>query len=457
MSLVFAAGGTNFCDLLAKADAAEQAADAALQQNTQGIAVPDLGKILQAQTATRDTLHDAMAAADAATPACRTHALVIGVGEYPHLLDGGGPPALMALGLGQLTSSVKSAQEIVDWLLTSFTNEKRPLASIELLLSPGCYTPSDAAADKLGIAHRTVVPVERATLANIQAAFNRWLARCNHDRQIDPAIGDAIGDAALFFFSGHGLEKEVSLLLPEDFGAEPNAPLAGCIDLTTTHRRMGQCKADLQCYFIDACRETPMELLTSQDKPGVALKGDTGDPFLLRDAPIYQASAEGRQAFGPPGKSSYFTQQLIICFNGLGADRKINGRWRITSQSLVTGVKEAINRLPLVKGKRVTCDCGNGKSSFTRDLHFAMDPVPALVKVICLPFDAQALADLYLEDKAGQLRQRPQRAATVWVEEVIAGTYRPGAKFDPGAAFQSILGETVIVVPPDYPVELALQ
>jgi Caspase domain len=440
MSLIFATAAPGVCDLLRASIETARIADDALERMTNGEADPAFPAKLESKVAAAKQLEAAIAAADA-TPPPRTHALVIGVGEYPHLQNGKLSPAAMALGLGQLTCSVIAAQAIADWLLFRFANSARPLATIELLLSPGIYTPSDEAADKLGIPHGSSIPVEPATLANIQAAFNRWLARCNHDRQVDP-FGDTIGDAAFFFFSGHGLEKEVSLLLPEDFGADENAPFARAIDLTTTHKRMGQCKADLQCWFLDACREAPIELLTSLDKPGVALKGDTGEPFLLRDAPLYQAAAEGRQAFGPPGESTYFVQQLIVCLNGLGADRKVAGNWRVTTQSLRSGLSAAIDRLPLVDGKRITCDSGSGQSNFTRVIHNAPDPVRALAKVFCQPIDAQPLADLYLQDSAGAKIQRDARNARPWVIEVNAGAYRAGADFD--APRPPALGEETI-------------
>jgi hypothetical protein len=457
MSLIFASGAPGLCNLVRHAIETREDAEDAQKRVEDGQVVPDFAARVAAKGAAAKDLQNAMAGADAATPPRRTHALVIGVGAYPHLLGGAlfaAQPAAMALGLGQLTCSVAAARAITDWLLTSFDNAERPLASVELLLSPGIYTPSDAAADMLGIVHGSSLPVETATLANVQAAFNRWLARCNHDRLLDP-FGVAFGDTAFFFYSGHGLEREVSLLLPEDFGVDPNVPFARAIDLTTTHRRMGQCKADLQCWFVDACRETPIELLTSQDKPGVTLKGDNGDPFLLRDAPIYQAAAEGRQAFGPADKPTFFTEQLITCLNGLGADRKVGGRWRVTTQSLRAGLNAAVDRLPPVNGKRVTCDSGSGKSNFTREIHFASDPVRVLAKVFCEPLDAQPLADLYLKDAHGMMIPRGARDPRPWVVEVNAGAYRPGATFDAGGRPDTV-GEETLLFPPDNPLPLSV-
>lgn len=461
MSVIYsafhAAGDPPLCDLLGKAIETEEAAKKASDLAMAGEAIPNLNQILAARGTASQALSNAVAAADAATPARCTHALVIGVGEYPHLAGGAlfaDQPAVMAMGLAQLTCSVQAAQAVTDWLLTSFQNQERPLATIELLLSPGIYSPSDTAATVLGIAPGSSVRVEAATFGNIQAAFGRWLARCNHDRQANVA-GDMLGDSAFFFFSGHGLEKEVSLVLPSDFGADPNIPFANAVDLTTTHRLMGQCKADLQCWVIDACRESPIELLTSQEKPGRALKGDTGDPFLLRDAPLYQAAAEGKQAFGPPNKPTYFTQQLIKCLDGIGADRKVGGKWRVTSQSLRAGLNAAIDRLPPVNGKRVTCDTGNGKSNFTRTLHFASDPIHVLAKVFCNPFDVQPLADLYLMDTGNNKTPRAAREASLWVIEVAAGAYRPGADFDAGVR-NPFIGEQTLLMPPDNPLELTL-
>ncbi len=67
-----------------------------------------------------------------------THAIVIGVGDYPHLLGGSGEmlPRNKCEYMGQLTSPPHSARKFADWLIQDYTNQQdKPLSSVELLLS----------------------------------------------------------------------------------------------------------------------------------------------------------------------------------------------------------------------------------------------------------------------------------------------------------------------------------
>ena len=112
---------------------------------------------------------------NAALPAttAQTHAFVIGVGEYPFLLGGHLNPGAMTMGLGQLTSSVKSAEAFAYWLTSKFTSSSAPLGSVELLLSPNSYAPAGQPAQA----------VDRATLDNIKVAFKRWYRQVPRPRR----------------------------------------------------------------------------------------------------------------------------------------------------------------------------------------------------------------------------------------------------------------------------------
>ena len=51
------------------------------------------------------------------------HALVIGVGDYPHLNNGTGALANDPLGLSQVTTPPVTALALADWLLGSYANK----------------------------------------------------------------------------------------------------------------------------------------------------------------------------------------------------------------------------------------------------------------------------------------------------------------------------------------------
>src|SRR5271165_1126591 len=169
-----------------------------------------------------------------------THALIIGVGAYRHFENGRGPEMHDTMGLGQLTSPPKSALAFADWVSREMYNPDAPLGSIELLLSEAgdaYYQPPDT----------NLVRVDRATLPNIQAAFKRWLERCNKFPN----------SVALFFFSGHGITKGDLCLLPEDFGDSDLNPFCRAINFDRTYRGMTRCMAKTQCYFVDCCSQVP--------------------------------------------------------------------------------------------------------------------------------------------------------------------------------------------------------
>jgi hypothetical protein len=96
------------------------------------------------------------------------HALIIGVGEYPHLIGGSGSVASDPFGLSQLTSPPPTALAIADWLMTSFHNPDCPLGSVELLVS----SPSPMELENKGTG-----PLQRATMSNIQESIKKWVLK----------------------------------------------------------------------------------------------------------------------------------------------------------------------------------------------------------------------------------------------------------------------------------------
>jgi len=228
---------------------------------------------------------------DAAKP--QTHAIVIGVGDYPHLRGGSlydAAASPVTMGLKQLTSPVVSATAFANWLVTKHSNPAAPLGSVELLLSPGDYQPPGDDAPR--------VTVETATMENIQNAFDRWYERCDTlNGKAHDAAKDNVG---IFYFCGHGVEYEVLALLPEDFGASKNRPWDTSIDFTKTWYGMGDCKAQTQCYFIDACREAAIDTLKSKGFSPRPLKTSQSLSFPPRAAPILYATPSGQTAQGTP-------------------------------------------------------------------------------------------------------------------------------------------------------------
>ncbi len=215
----------------------------------------------------------------------QTHAIIIGVGHYPHL-EGGPTPRRNTLDLKQLTSPPHSALAIAKWLKATYDNPEAPLATVEILVSKG--------AKKIRIPNERGerVTVEQASMANARAAILRWVDRANARRD----------NVTVFYFCGHGVAAGLfSGLLLEDFGADHGGMrlLENVIDLEGLHLGMDLCRARRQVYFIDACRNTPHEIAK------LAFHGGLGDPIFhgyadlgvngKRSAPISMHASQGNR------------------------------------------------------------------------------------------------------------------------------------------------------------------
>jgi hypothetical protein len=381
----------------------------------------------------------------------QTHALIIGVNAYPHMPGGqkeDAAPAPKHFGLSQLTSPVASAAALTNWLLEHHNNPNARLGSIELLLSPGKYTPSGEAAIKLGSTAGTSITVDEGTFDAIEKATGRWYIRANKHRD----------NVALFYFCGHGLEASDRYLLPADFGANPLNWTANIINLTETYNNMDRCLAKTQCFFIDACRDHPQELqaqaaLTSVGRP---LIGPQPGSILDRDWRIYHAAAPGQSAAGPPNRESYFTWALLACLAGMGAREQTGIYAPVDHDSLGSALRELIDRLAEEKQLPLRCAVGGDLLlPFPADLHLATTPVDVLTIIQCQPANAHRVAQLALVDSAGTNASRKQPGEQPWRLIVKAGECSVEAKFDPAHPFADF-ADKAVVGPPVYKLPLQI-
>lgn len=136
-----------------------------------------------------------------------THALVVGVGAYPHLVGGGQHLTTDNEGMGQLTSPQASARAFARWQF-KMRYLPKPLASLALLLSE--ESKQSFSNPCTGVEH----PIASATFEHVRDAVKAWKDRgdqggCNSENRL------------IFFFSGHGICQgpDMALLL-EDFGSD---------------------------------------------------------------------------------------------------------------------------------------------------------------------------------------------------------------------------------------------
>jgi hypothetical protein len=176
------------------------------------------------------------------------HALLIGVSDYPDLLEDADDSAPAEhLGLRKLSSPALTAYRIYEWLERRKPFLPLPLGSCRKLVSASS-TEKDVAP---GLAEWT----HHATLDNTLAAIEQWRKDLARNR-------NSIG---LFYFAGHGVkrERQDDVLLLEGFGKKSTRILKDAIDSTSLIDGMAPSKqypevARTQLYFFDACRVKPL-------------------------------------------------------------------------------------------------------------------------------------------------------------------------------------------------------
>lgn len=341
-------------------------------------------------------LPDTAAQVDLTQP--RLHALVVGVGDYPHLAGGAGHPAVVNFGLQQLTTTQFTARHIADWLATRFKNPACPLGSIELLLSPGAPVPR---------AQGAPVVVETANKANVTAAFNRWWQRCHAQA----------GNIAFLYFCGHGISTASQYLLASDFGdpALPNL-WANCIDFDGLRTGMRANNADTQLFFVDACREKPIDALIQNNPNGDPLCNSSLFDQVAASA-AYYAAADGRQAYGPPNEMTFFASALTEALEGAGAIKK--GGWVVDTFSLGNALGQIMTSLATLHNQPLTCNPDpDGKPA---RIH---EPAAARVRasIGCQTPLANAESEIRLQRQAVQVHSQ-RGAARPWSGSVEAGDW----------------------------------
>ena len=361
----------------------------------------------------------------------QTHALVIGVGDYPHLPGGSQAqtaPARQSYGLSSLDSPAWSAVEFAAWLKANLRNRLAPLGTIDLLVS----APSGAPVQLQGF--------DVPTMAGITTAFNLWADRCHKH----------VNNVAIFYFCGHGFQREVMMLLPADFGNPAVANIwSSIIDFTATHIGMIDCSANTQVYLVDACRETPTLLLRDIHGRATAMKTTTTLQYPTRNAPVFQSATAGTKAHGEPGKVSYFTTAIIECLKSAGA-RGMNGnRWAVSTNSLGVALQEYMKRTKVPGIGRLTCDTGTGQSNFDTDIHEFAGTADVLASITCDRDAALSAATFAISSATAARTPYPANGEAVELR-LASGQYDIEATFTPGTQWRAVnpQPEPQLMMPP---------
>ena len=342
--------------------------------------------------------------------AAATHALVIGVGAYPHLMGGTGPLSPDNDGMRQLTSPPVSAREFATLLASRFHHPGRPLASVALLLSE---------AQPAAFVHprsQKAIQVEGANYDNAAEAIQAWKMRgaTNPDNLL------------IFYFCGHGMSQgsDMSLLF-SDYGSTP-APLDHALDFRKFRLAMSRNLPAKQIYFVDACRASSDTLIESFAYAGrLPIQGGGMKPA---EAPVFYATIAGEQAFGKPNEPSIFATALMSGLKGAGADDS-EGDWRVTT----TRLKEAIDYYvgQSFKSGAKIAQVPPTDELTTFEILRVPDQPEVPVMITCDPETLNLEAELICES-AGVVRSRRAPNAEQWALPLPAGSYRFRAEFAGG-------------------------
>jgi hypothetical protein len=345
-----------------------------------------------------------------------THALVIGVGNYPHLNGGSKERTQQHDGMQQLTSPPISARLFASWLLSdNFRHPTKPLSSVALLLSEATPAPF---ADPKDPARQFAIP--EADSANVRLAIEEFFKR-----------GDENADNLLiFYFCGHGIAAGTdTALLLSDYGANKLNALAGAVDFRRLRIGMGRSKASEQCFFIDACRASTDTLIEEMGHAGQVIIGGGQRDFGLppRRAPVFYATLNGFKAFALPGKPTIFTDALLKALCDFAADDEM-GDWRVSTNKIQSAVEHVAARqaLEIEKQQVPTAD-----DVSNIHLNFLAGPPDAMVYVKSVPPDAIASASLSFQFAGGASKAAPieGRKGTEWALQLPSGSYEFSVTF----------------------------
>jgi hypothetical protein len=300
-----------------------------------------------------------------------THALVIGIGDYPHLNGGAGALARHHGNMKQLTSPPVSAAAFASWLISSYDDPDRPLKTVDLLLSSQSrsYTPPPALNGAAGLG---TLQVDEPTLAQMTDSALDWKQRGDENPE----------NLLVFFYCGHGIAGGLTdfALVASDYGSDPRRPYDGLVSFPAFLLGMSDCASAHQCYFIDACRVASSSLI---DRPNY------GDPLVQKAEQhvtpglaqsVNYSTLGGEKAHGRRRKPSVYTEALLAALKGPGATFA-SGGWRVNTSRLFEAVSKLMKHWVDPEHERMQAPNSGNQVLFDLNLIRRRPHVPFLLEV----------------------------------------------------------------------------
>lgn len=339
----------------------------------------------------------------------QVHAFIVGIGNYPYLKGGTNEVHQTVAGLeqlGQLSSPSVSAYEFYKLLLEldKKKNLSKPLGSVELIVSP-----NPGAKRK-----PTDVVTEAATQKNIETAYYAWKHRADSHQD----------NIAIFFYSGHGLQKGEHYLLAEDFGQNPHNPWTGALAFDGTRTAFHGCQAQTQLFFVDSCRQITWGM---KDRdliipPLEQVNHNTGEcAYNL----TMKAASTNEAAHGEKDQPSFFTKALVKGLKGHVAENE-DDLWQVKTGLLANHIHSLMRMEKATEGykQRVVNTLGESISVVNYK-----KPPKVMLEVTCNPDDAMPYADLTATSMDTQKEYTRNKTKDPWKVELSAGIYLLKAEF----------------------------
>jgi hypothetical protein len=352
-----------------------------------------------------------------------THALVIGIGQYPHLI-GGDAPAQKTDGLRQLSSPPISARAMADWLLRDYHCPDKELASLSLLTSEPSSAPFTD--PKTGTAR----DVPTAQIAAIVAAVKEWKRR-----------GDtSANNRLIFYFCGHGISEGNDMaLLAREFSLDDDNPLEGALDFHKLVDGLRKCQASQQIFIVDACRASSDVLISQQGGAfagQVPLLGGLRQLDLPRcEAMTYYSTLPGDLSHARPNSVSLFTEATLRALRGAGSDNP-NDEWWVSTSRLHEAVHYFMNE-PGFAGKLVGLQIPGTNAMPVFPVHQLIAPPLFPVYVGCVPEEDNGAAEFFCRQGFAEKFHRavgdldPADPTARWLLDLEPGMYEFEARLAP--------------------------
>lgn len=259
------------------------------------------------------------------------HVLIAGVGHYPALARQGPTSRYFRNFDKQLSSTVKTAKRLFEWLQTSREKLPQPLVTCRLLLSPPPSSPGLLSA------------APACTAENFRQAADDWIEDASRHKQ----------NTTVFFFSGHGcgMDGMDTLMMLEDAAVAENpdqdtlvfknAVSASNLDrsLIITDGTDGEdCNfARNQFFFLDTCRERLDRSIRVENdyRRGGSSPSLPGSDH--RNVASLHAAGPGGRAWALPDRHTIFGDALLAGLKGKAGvplQDLSPASWGVTSFSL---------------------------------------------------------------------------------------------------------------------------